>query len=126
MNAGLHRLVKEPNTSDKRNKRLLFWHIYTMDRALALNLGRAPNIQDYDIHTDILSYPEDIDGPLGYINVRWIELSKLQGEIYLQLYSAQAERESLQTKIDSAKQLAARCLELRESLSLVGQTSFSK
>ena len=121
LNAGLHRLEKIRSDAESRRKRLLFWHIYSMDRALALNHGIAPNIPDYDIQTEKPSFPDDIDGHMGHINMHWIDLSELQGQIYVQLYSAQAERGPLEAKIDSARQLAIRCLEIQESLHAVRQ-----
>ena len=125
LNAGLHRLEKIQDDAENQTKRLLFWHIYSMDRALALNHGIAPNIPDYDIQTEKPSLPDDIDGHMGHIHMHWIDLSELQGQIYVQLYSAQAEREPLEAKVDSARQLAIHCLEIQESLHMVRQSFHS-
>lgn len=113
LNAGFHRLVKKPGDKEQRQKRLIFWLTYTMDRALALNLGRTPIIQEYDIQTDRLTYPDDVDGPMGFFHICWIDVSELQGQIYLQLYSAHAQKQPMEAKVKAAKQLAMRCLEIR-------------
>lgn len=113
LDAGFHRLVKKPGDRENRQKRLVFWLLYTMDRALALNLGRAPIIQEYDILTDRLTYPDDVDGPLGFFHICWIDVSGLQGQIYLQLYSAHAQKQSMEARVKAAKQLAMHCLEIR-------------
>ncbi|KAL8932766.1 MAG: hypothetical protein Q9216_006687 [Gyalolechia sp. 2 TL-2023] len=118
LNAGYHRLVKKSGDREQRQKRVIFWLIYVMDRALALNLGRAPNIQEYDIQTDRLSYPADMDGPMGFFHVCWIDVSELQGQIYLQLYSAHAQTQSMELRVRIAKQLATRCLEIRSTMQL--------
>ena len=123
LSAGFHRLTRKYDEVNQRRERILFWLIYTMDRALALNLGRAPNIQDYDIQTDRLSYPEDIDGPMGYLHSKWIDMSELQGQVYLQLYSVQAQKQSVQAKTEVARQLAARCLIIRDAICFVSDST---
>ncbi len=65
-----------------------------MDRSMALSLGRAPNIQDYDIQTDRLAFPGDIDSPIGPMLACWVDVADLQGQTYHQLYSAQAQNSS--------------------------------
>ncbi|KAL8831503.1 MAG: hypothetical protein Q9170_005260 [Blastenia crenularia] len=115
LSAGFHRLVKKPGDEEQRQKRVIFWLTCTMDRALALNLGGAPNIQDYDIQMDRMSI-EDLNIPSGYPHVHWIDVSELQRQIYLQLYSAHAQKQSAEAKTGAAKQLATRCLEIRETL----------
>ncbi|KAL8942078.1 MAG: hypothetical protein Q9211_001554 [Gyalolechia sp. 1 TL-2023] len=121
LNAGFHRLVKNLNDKEQGQKRVIFWLIYIMDRALALSLGRAPNIQEYDIQTDRISYPADLDGPMGFFHVCWIDVSQLQGQIYLQLYSAHAQTQSVEVKARAAEQLAMRCLEIRKAMQLVSE-----
>ena len=86
---------------------------------MALSLGRAPNIQDYDIQTDRLACPGDIDSPVGPMLACWVDVADLQGQTYHQLYSAQAQNQPPETKSIAAKQLATRCLELQKSFQLV-------
>ena len=44
MDTGLHQFRSKENSPEARRKRLLFWLIFNMDRGLALNFGRVPNI----------------------------------------------------------------------------------
>ncbi|KAL8905955.1 MAG: hypothetical protein Q9171_006466 [Xanthocarpia ochracea] len=118
LSAGLHRLGRRSGDNEQRIKRITFWSIYAMDRSMALSLGRAPNIQDYDIQTDRLVFPGDIDSPIGPMLACWVDVADLQGQTYHQLYSAQAQNQPPGTKSIAAKQLATRCLELQKSFQL--------
>ncbi|KAL8991741.1 MAG: hypothetical protein Q9169_007695 [Polycauliona sp. 2 TL-2023] len=94
-----------------------------MDRSMALSLGRAPNIQDYDIQTARLSIPADIDSPIGPMFACWIDVGELQGRAYYQLYSAHAETQAPEMKAAAAKQLAARCLKVKEDFRSTSKSS---
>ena len=79
IDGGLHRLVRQPNDAGNLQKRMLFWMVYCIDRALTLNFGRAPNIQDYDItadvhdiSADVLSWAEEIPNIWGLLVVHWV------------------------------------------------------
>lgn len=119
LDAGWHRLAMKRGDADQRRKRIIFWLIYSMDRTLSLSLGRAPMIPDYDIQTDRLSYPEDVRKPMSYLLVLWVDVGELQGHIYFDLYSAQAQRQPVQVKAEAAKRLAARCLKIQETMRIV-------
>lgn len=121
LSAGLHRLTNRPGDEEQRHKRITFWLIYSMDRSLALRLGRVPNIQDYDIQTARLSFPSDIDSPMGHLLGCWIDVGELQGQIYHQLYSAHAQAQAPEAKARAAEQLATRCLEIYGNVILVGE-----
>lgn len=95
--AGFHR--KSACKSDPETYRVrsgLFWSVYTNDKALALRLGRAPMIQDWDI--DI---PRSFifDGMMGDeasgIALMWLKTAILQGEVYVQLLVAPFHVETL-------------------------------
>ncbi|KAL8973920.1 MAG: hypothetical protein Q9197_001831 [Variospora fuerteventurae] len=116
LDAGWHRMATKRDDADQRRKRVIFWLIYSMDRTLSLSLGRAPMIPDYDIQTNRLSYPDDVRGPMSYLLVLWVDVGELQGHIYFDLYSAQAQRQSVQVKAEAAKRLAARCLKIQETM----------
>ncbi|KAI4268298.1 MAG: hypothetical protein L6R38_007896 [Xanthoria sp. 2 TBL-2021] len=120
LSAGFHRLARKPGDNEQRLKIITFWSIYAMDRSMALSLGRAPNIQDYDIKTDRLACPVDIDSPIGPMLVCWVDVGELQGQIYHQLYSAQAQTQAPETKATAALQLARRCLEIQRTFESVG------
>ncbi|KAI4138576.1 MAG: hypothetical protein LQ341_004599 [Variospora aurantia] len=119
LDAGWHRMAMKRGDVDQRRKRIIFWLIYSMDRTLSLSLGRAPMIPDYDIQTDRLSYPEDVRKPMSYLLVLWVDVGELQGHIYFDLYSAQAQRQPVQVKAEAAKRLAARCLKIQETMRIV-------
>ncbi|KAL8852068.1 MAG: hypothetical protein Q9221_002998 [Calogaya cf. arnoldii] len=113
LSAGLHRLARKPGDNEQRLERVTFWSIYAMDRSMALSLGRAPNIQEYDIQTDRLT-PADIHSPIGPMLVCWVDVATLQGETYQQLYSAHAQTQTTENKATVALQLATRLLAIQE------------
>lgn len=119
LSAGLHRLGRRSGNNEQRIKRITFWSIYAMDRSMALSLGRAPNIQDYDIEIDRLAFPEGIDSMIDSMLVCRVDVAAIQGQTYYQLYSAQAQTQPLETKSIAAKQLATRCLKLQRKFQLL-------
>lgn len=70
-----------------RLKRILFWHVYTMDKGLSLRLGQSSVIHDCDI-----TIPRTFEfdgfgiGESPTIPTLWIQLSYVQGCVYEQLY----------------------------------------
>lgn len=60
------------------------WHIYTMDRALGLRLGRAPILHDWDIVPPSETHFRDVVGFAGMPTI-WFQLATLQGKIYRHL-----------------------------------------
>ncbi|TWU71352.1 hypothetical protein ED733_002923 [Metarhizium rileyi] len=91
-------------------KRILFWHVYTLDKGLGLRLGRAPVIHECDI--DIPRVFE-FDG-LGQedsstIPTLWIKMSYLQSRIYEQLYSPSALKSPPAELVERARALASEC-----------------
>lgn len=85
---------------------------YILDRGLAFNLSRDPHIQDYDSQTDLPVYHNDTPSECGLMFLSWIQFSKLQGQIYEQLYSAEAHRATRDTREVRAEQLASQILHL--------------
>ncbi|KAF4448833.1 fungal specific transcription factor domain-containing [Fusarium albosuccineum] len=65
----------------------LFWHVYAVEKGLALRLGRPSIIRDHDISvTDdlhILPFPEPWPEIMGF----WVENARIQGQVYELLYS---------------------------------------
>lgn len=97
-----------PETS--RLKRILFWHVYTLDKGLGLRLGRAPVIHECDI--DIPRVFE-FNG-LGKLEsstlpTLWIKLSYLQSRIYEELYSPSALKSPQAEVVERARALASEC-----------------
>lgn len=111
---GYHRT--EPSESDPpetaRLKRILFWHVYTLDKSLGLRLGRAPVIHECDIDIprifefDGLGHPE-----ASALATLWIEMSYLQSRIYEELYSPSALKRPQAEIVERARALASACRE---------------
>jgi hypothetical protein len=123
LDLGLHRLRKDGTTENHR-KRLAFWSVYVMDKGLAFNLGRSPTIQDYDILTDRPTHPEDLKGPWGLLYQATIDFAVLQGEIYEQLFSIRAQRESEVVRTHRARNFAAKVQELRKPVMEVSRLRY--
>ncbi|KAH8762821.1 fungal-specific transcription factor domain-containing protein [Hyaloscypha finlandica] len=76
-------------------KRHVFWMLYMIDKIMSLNLGRASSFPDYDIDVEIFVLNRDLSFcAWDMVLVAFIELCKLQGQMYDELYSARARRQS--------------------------------
>lgn len=109
---GFHRseTLKYDPPATAKLKRILFWHVYTLDKGLGLRLGRSPVIHECDI--DIPRVFE-FDG-LGQedsstIPTLWIKMSYLQSRIYEQLYSPSALKSPPEELVERARALASEC-----------------
>lgn len=116
-NAGYHRREKEdPSLTDyeRRGRKWVFWMIYTFDHALSLNLGQACNMPDFDL---TVSMPASLDvaDPLGTQLWIWVRISHVQGKVYEQLYSANAQKEDLTIRSRRAQDLASELSQLQTS-----------
>jgi hypothetical protein len=101
------RLASLPSLEGDRI-RWLFWHVYVSDKNLSSRLGRTSTIQDFDVDTRHRIISNDLGKmPWEYAFNSFIELSRLQGQIYESLYSAsatkrgQAERLSIASHLES-------------------------
>ncbi|POR34331.1 Putative transcriptional regulatory protein C11D3.07c [Tolypocladium paradoxum] len=119
--AGYHRseTLKHDSPATAKLKRILFWHVYTLDKGLGLRLGRAPVIHECDI--DIPRVFE-FDG-FGHfesstIPTLWVKISHLQSRIYEELqvphllYSPAALRSPQAELVERAMALAKDCRKL--------------
>ncbi|KAJ9615532.1 hypothetical protein H2200_001607 [Cladophialophora chaetospira] len=106
--AGYHRLPPFAIAPEATEKRRLFWFLYCVERGMALNLGRSSSIPDHDIQTDRPKFPEEVQGIWGSMFNNWFDFARIQGDIYDQLYSARAQKESTEVKAELARQLAVR------------------
>jgi hypothetical protein len=80
-------------------KRHVFWMLYMIDKIMSLNLGRASSFPDYDIDVEI--FHPNLDPRFGAwdkVLIAFIELCKLQGQMYDELYSARARRQPSETR----------------------------
>ncbi|KAH6884507.1 hypothetical protein B0T10DRAFT_579212 [Thelonectria olida] len=88
--------------------RWLFWHVYISDKDLSSRLGRTSTIQDFDVDTRHGTISND-PGRMPWDRAvnSFIELSRLQGQIYESLYSVaaakreQTERTSIASHLES-------------------------
>ncbi|KAL6233937.1 hypothetical protein BDW75DRAFT_176375 [Aspergillus navahoensis] len=105
---GFHQMpsIENVGAKEKQRRLTLFWSIYCMDRALALRLGRAATIPDYDIDVPI-TFEGDAAGIYKSAQVLWIELARIQGLVYQKLYSPAALRQDEVARVAEARRLAA-------------------
>jgi hypothetical protein len=114
---GWHRAqsVKDDDKETRVRKEKMFYFLYVLDKGLSLRLGRASFFQDYDID---LPYPELGDDALGRACTEeyrlFIQVSRVQGLVYEQLYSPGALREDAETRIHRAQILVDQLNGLRE------------
>jgi hypothetical protein len=113
--AGYHRLPSYSVAPEATPKRRLFWFLYCVERGMALNLGRSSSIPDYDILTDRPRFPEEVHGVWGSMFNSWFDFAQAQGDIYDQLYSARAQKASVEVKAELARKLAARLQKVQRS-----------
>lgn len=87
------------------NKRRLFWMLYGYDKSDSLLFGHASKIQDLDIDASTLTLsPHQAQRPWDNLFCLSIMLSKIQGQIYDQLYSVaglQSPAEQRKQSIDA-------------------------
>lgn len=85
----------------------LFWFAYQIDKGLALRLGRASVIQDFDV-----TLPRTMGGTVdstetwARIMCLWIRHSQAQGRAYDHLYSPQALAQTEERRVECARVLA--------------------
>ena len=108
VDAGLHRLDDDSKDPHLNYKKQCFWHIYGLEKGLALNFGRTSSLQDYDI---ITSYPNSYSWTH---NVSWhrlvrcfLDFSRIQSTIYEKLYSARGREQDMTSKILAAKPIVS-------------------
>ncbi|KAG6002671.1 hypothetical protein E4U54_000820 [Claviceps lovelessii] len=109
---GYHRSdsLKHDSPATSKLKRLLFWHVYTLDKGLGLRLGRSSVIHECDIDIPRVF---DFNG-LGQLEsstvpTLWIKMSYLQSRIYEQLYSPGALKSPQAELVEQARALASEC-----------------
>ncbi|CAG8982799.1 hypothetical protein HYALB_00001080 [Hymenoscyphus albidus] len=89
---GYHRkevLARDPHAEVKRHA---FWVLYMMDKAQTLNLGRVSSFPDHDIDADMFTLTENlITRPWDLVWCQIIEISRVMGRIYDELYSVRAQ-----------------------------------
>jgi hypothetical protein len=85
---GYHRLESLRNDPPlvAQQKKVIFWHVYTLDKGLGLRLGRASVIAECDID---IKREFEVNGfdhlTSTTFPTLWVEISSLQSRIYEQL-----------------------------------------
>ncbi|RKK99415.1 hypothetical protein BFJ70_g17510 [Fusarium oxysporum] len=109
--AGFHRKdlsMRNPEETDI--KMILFWHTYTTDKALALRLGRAPAIQDWEITIPrTFSFEGILSLETKAVASMWLNAATLQGQVYEQLFCPAALSQPPAVLTERARLLAAEC-----------------
>ncbi|OBT48994.1 hypothetical protein VE00_00048 [Pseudogymnoascus sp. WSF 3629] len=118
---GYHRLpAAEVETPQLHNKKLLFWGVHALDKALSTRIGRTSIIQDCDISTTLPTFP--VNPALNSwheISLSWIEFAKFQGRVFSELYTVSALSLPPVTREDCARKLAAELQEWRKNIAQI-------
>lgn len=104
---GWHRSSSMKNDSEdlQRQKKVIFWMFYIIDKNLSLRLGQASLIQDYDI--DLPLPREDQSGSLASLSriSLWVDAARVMGLVYQQLYSPGALKQTDAARFQAVQQL---------------------
>jgi hypothetical protein len=73
--------------ADAGRRKLLLWHVYIMDAALALRLGRASVMREWDITVGRDISPHVVPEPWRTMTNLWIRHAEIQNRLYKFLYS---------------------------------------
>ncbi|KAH8881491.1 hypothetical protein GQ53DRAFT_799192 [Thozetella sp. PMI_491] len=110
---GYHRATSLPGESEeaKKNRTVLFWMTYALDKGLALRLGRPSLLQDYDITLSRTLEPfAEFDDQRQTVQ-NWIVHAQVQGRVYEELYSPAA----LLRPAEQRLQTAVACMEILQA-----------
>ncbi|KAK4220323.1 fungal-specific transcription factor domain-containing protein [Rhypophila decipiens] len=88
-----------------QQKQSLFWAVYIADKGLALRLGRASTIQDYDVTVPYPASEGRSSNPIAMFLRGWVLVANVQGRIYEQLYCPEAIRLAEGERWERAKEL---------------------
>lgn len=124
---GLHREKTYSNraTSDNRRIRRVFWTLYIFDKNTSLLFGRSSLIQDPEVD---VSYPEvsSQEGmkPWDESFLKFIELARLHGQTYQDLFSIKALADTVTARSLCAHALTMAMATWKAELDSVGHLSF--
>lgn len=116
--------MAKDSIAERNNKIMVFWVLYQFDRNLSFRFGRAPSIQDYDIALPYPTMPEALSvyGASETMNY-YIDMSRIQGQIYEQLYSPTACERPPDARIQTAESLSATLQRSFQTVHLVSPTA---
>lgn len=105
-----------------------FWWLYSLDKGMAINFGRSPQLLDYDIDVEYPETPSFNDqNPAYWILCKaYVDMARIQGQIYVELYSVSASRQPIEKRERVITTLANDLKEwwARASVSFKGNSAF--
>lgn len=110
--------------SDK--KAILFWFSYMLDRGLALRLGRAPTIQDFDVTLPRVIGQVNAPDMWKEVLRLWIAHADIQGQIYERLYSPSSLGHPVGQRVEVARRLAGRLKVIADQALLIRSSEMGK
>ncbi|EHK24943.1 uncharacterized protein TRIVIDRAFT_30636 [Trichoderma virens Gv29-8] len=104
----LHRECSSPGLTDSQaeKRRRVFWKVYILDKDISLRTGRPFGQDDDDMDVRLPSNASLEPGNLDLFNCR-IGLALVQGQVYKQLYSVQAGRQTAAQRAIAAQELSS-------------------
>lgn len=105
---GFHSAVAtaRDDTEMRKRKIRLFWTIYIHEKGLSLRLGRPSTIRDSEITVPRPKMDNSDTINWGWMP-KWIELARLQGLVYDQMYSPSVLLQSQAIRSSRAMRLAS-------------------
>ncbi|UDD55537.1 hypothetical protein AFCA_003144 [Aspergillus flavus] len=103
---GLHsaHALSTDNQETKDQKIRLFWAVFLTEKWLCLRLGRSSTFRDEDITAPLVTFDQNVETLLV---PKWIDLAKIQGKTYNDIYSPSALMQPIDTRISRARTLVA-------------------
>ncbi|KAM0513964.1 hypothetical protein ACHAPE_007319 [Trichoderma viride] len=104
----LHRECSSPGLteSEAEKRRRVFWKVYILDKDISLRTSRPFGQDDDDMDVHLPSNTSLEPGNMDLFNCR-IGLALVQGQVYKQLYSVRAERQTAAQRAIAAQELSS-------------------
>lgn len=104
----LHRECSSPGLTESQaeKRRRVFWKVYILDKDISLRTGRPFGQDDDDMDVRLPSNTSLEPGNLDLFNCR-IGLALVQGQVYKQLYSVRAGRQTATQRAIAAQELSS-------------------
>ncbi|TFB01689.1 hypothetical protein CCMA1212_006299 [Trichoderma ghanense] len=104
----LHRECSSPGLteSEAEKRRRVFWKVYILDKDISLRTGRPFGQDDDEMDVRLPSNASLEEGNLDLFNRR-IGLALVQGQVYKQLYSVRASRQTATQRAIAAQELSS-------------------
>ncbi|UKZ94145.1 uncharacterized protein TrAFT101_009031 [Trichoderma asperellum] len=104
----LHRECSSPGLTESQaeKRRRVFWKVYILDKDISLRTGRPFGQDDDDMDVRLPSNASLEPGNLDLFNCR-IGLAIVQGQVYKQLYSVRAGRQTATQRAIAAQELSS-------------------